>query len=294
MPTAEDVDRLLKTACEGLCDTEKAANTEIAFFGGSFTAISREITEPLLKIADRYIREYSLRGIRISTDPYFMTAEHTDFLSRYPLSAIELGVQSFDETVRLKNKRRENGFSDTERAILNIKNVLNCEIGIQMMTGMYGSTPESDLKTAEMIAALAPATLRVYPTVVLLGTELYELYNSGEFIPYGIETMVELCADIKLLMAAHEIRIIRMGLHSDIDLSNIAGGYFHPAFGELVESVIMRRKIEKLCLPGEDVIVVQCLPEEVSKVLGHKKMNVNYFASRGKRLDVRCKSGFLA
>ncbi|MDR0947090.1 MAG: radical SAM protein [Ruminococcus sp.] len=287
MPTAEDINALCDTACSEISSPE---NAEIAFFGGSFTALPRCVTEPLLEVADEFTERYNLRGIRISTDPYFLKREQTAFLSKHKISAVELGIQSFDEEVRRKNGRRENGLQDAQTAIENLKTDLNCEIGMQMMTGMFGSTHETDLFTAKQIAAMKPDTVRVYPTVVLRGTELDRLFQNGEFKPYGIDEMALLCAEIQEITDSANIRVIRMGLHSDIDKEKITGGYFHPAFGEIVQSLIMRKRLETMVTEGISELTVKCNPSDVSKVLGHKNMNRIYFSQMGIDLTVKADS----
>ena len=67
---------------------------------------------------------------------------------------------------------------------------------LQMMTGLPGSSPNSDLDTARSLAALRPDGVRIYPTVIVSGTELERMWRRGEYHEHTVEDAVELCAGI--------------------------------------------------------------------------------------------------
>ncbi|MBQ2428672.1 MAG: radical SAM protein, partial [Ruminococcus sp.] len=100
-PTAEDVRKTLRQARLDL--GERAKNAEIAFFGGSFTAIDREYMISLLDEAREFEGVFS--GIRISTRPDAIDAEILALLKEYGVAAIELGAQSMDDHVLTLNER---------------------------------------------------------------------------------------------------------------------------------------------------------------------------------------------
>ena len=66
-------------------------------------------------------------------------------------------------------------------------------LGLQMMTGLYGSAPEMDRRTAARLIALGPDTARIYPTLVLSDTPLATFYLTGTYRPQPLEEVVELC-----------------------------------------------------------------------------------------------------
>ena len=112
-------------------------------------------------------------------------------------------------------------------------------LGLQMMTGLYGSDDADSISTAEKIVAFAPDTVRIYPTVVIKGTRLHRLMQSGEFIPKGIPETVELCARLIPMFENAGIKVIRVGLHSGGGVEeDYAGGAYHPALRELCEGRI--------------------------------------------------------
>ena len=187
-PSAEEVRRTLEAACERLPD----GDAEIAFFGGSFTAVDRSYMISLLEAAYPFVKSGKVRGIRCSTRPDAVDGEILDILESYGVTSIELGAQSMDDGVLAANRRGHTS-AQVEEASAIVKE-RGFELGLQMMIGLYRSTPEKDMDTARRIIALAPKTARLYPTVILKNTRLGELFQSGDYIPYSFDTAAELCA----------------------------------------------------------------------------------------------------
>lgn len=281
-PSAEDVTELLKSACPAL-STPK--NTEIAFFGGSFTAIDRSYMVSLLEAAKPFLTEYGLSGIRISTRPDKIDGEVLDILERYGVTSIELGAQSMRDEVLAANDRGHSA-EDVRRAAAMIKE-RGFELGLQMMTGLYKSSPDDDRFTADEIMALAPETVRIYPVVILGGTKLADLYQSGVYKTIPFEEEAELCAELMQKFENAGIRVIRMGLHASESVgSEAVGGYYHPAFREVCTGILFRRAMEeRLTEKGSYDIYVA--PRSVSAANGHKKSNVLFFENRGVKIKIR-------
>lgn len=262
-----------------------ASNSEIAFFGGSFTAVDRSVQEMCLRAAAPYLKT-SFSGIRISTRPDAVDGETLAFLKENGVTAIELGAQSMESEVLRKNERGHTP-EDTVNASRLIRS-FGFSLGLQMMTGLYGSTDETDLFTAEALIALQPDTVRIYPTVVLKDTALAALFAAGEYTPPTLEESVSLCA--KLLLRFHEagIPVIRLGLHAGVDVEkNYVAGPYHPAFRELCENGIYKEKTASLLSPlppGAYTLLVA--PGHASKAAGQKRSNLIYFQSRGYRLKI--------
>ena len=100
--TPEAVREALEKAVNDRVDPE---NTEIAFFGGSFTAIKRDYMISLLEEAKPFVENGSFCGIRISTRPDAINEDVLEILKNYKVTSIELGAQSTDEQVLLLNHR---------------------------------------------------------------------------------------------------------------------------------------------------------------------------------------------
>ncbi len=258
---------------------------EVAFYGGSFTGLSRQKQIELLKPA--YIRKKRgyINDIRISTRPDYIDGEIISLLTEYGVSIIELGIQSTDKNVLSLNKR---GHSRGE--IFDAYNLLRkypFKIGLQMMVGLLGDSENTVLTTAREIAYLKPDFVRIYPTIVLKNTLLGNLYKKGEFTPFSFDKTVDICKELLSYFINNNIPVIRLGLQSTEEINYnkaIVAGPYHPAFREIVESEIYKdiieKKLIKLPLPNKKRLLISCHPEEVSKVIGHKKSNKKYFIDR--------------
>ncbi|WP_195985259.1 radical SAM protein [Clostridium sp. D33t1_170424_F3] len=280
-PTAQDVIEAVQTAQKSLKDTQ---NVEIAFFGGSFTAIERGYMISLLEAAAPYVgRNGGFAGIRISTRPDAIDEETLSLLKRYGVSSIELGAQSMDDRV-LSCNRRGHTSAQVEKASAQIR-AYGFSLGLQMMTGLYGDTPAGAMDTARRLAALKPDTIRIYPTIVMRGTELEALYQRGAYLPMELEEAVSLCAELLDFFEGEQIRVIRLGLHSTPELGrDRLAGPWHPAFRELCESQRFYNKVYKYLQDNidlESTIEIKVNPKDISKALGQKKKNVAMLMQMG-------------
>ncbi len=283
-PSPEQILEMLEKACAAIPD-ENRSQTEIAFFGGSFTAINRDYMTALLESAYPFVKSGAVQGIRCSTRPDKIDGEILDILKRYGVTAIELGAQSMNDEVLSANDRGHTA-ADVEEASALIKEY-GFELGLQMMTGLYKSTPETDMESAKKIISLSPETVRIYPTVILKNTRLGELFESGEYVPYPFETAAEICAEMLEMFEKAGIKVIKLGLHaSETVETDMIGGYYHPAFREICEGNLFRKRIEQhISACGNYTVYVS--PDSVSKAAGHKKSNILYFAEKGVGVTVR-------
>lgn len=263
---------------------ERAKNAEIAFFGGSFTAIDREYMISLLDAAREFEGVFS--GIRISTRPDAIDAEILALLKEYGVAAIELGAQSMDDNVLTLNERGHSA-EDVRTASRLIKS-FGFSLGLQMMTGLYGSDFDKDRHTAEEFIALEPDTVRIYPTVVMKGTALEKYFLNGSYKPYSLEESVELCAELIRKFEDNKINIIRVGLHYSDSL--IENGYcenYHPAFKELCESKLFYNSfLEKTKLLESRNIDITINRKSLSKLYGQRKCNLRAFEEMGYRVNI--------
>lgn len=272
-PTGEDVVKAIKVAKDSLKANTKDA--EIAFFGGSFTAIDRNYMIELLNAAYPFIKNGEFKGIRLSTRPDYIDEKILAILKKFGVTSIELGAQSMNDEV-LKANNRGHSRQDVIDASNLIKNT-GFSLGLQMMTGLYKTTKERDIKTAEDFISLKPDTVRIYPTVVIKGTKLQELYDSGEYIPFDVEQSVILCTKLLQLFNKNGIKVIRMGLHASEQLrKDYVAGAYHPAFKELCESRLMLDKVKDILSKDEydTNIEISVNDKCVSKMIGQKKTNI--------------------
>lgn len=284
--TPADVTETLNKAVSDGVDPH---NTEIAFFGGSFTAIERNYMVSLLEATQPFIMAGRFSGIRISTRPDAIDHEVLNILKKYGVSAIELGAQSTDPDVLMKNRR-----GHTREDIFNSSHLIKemgFSLGLQMMTGLLGDTDEKAMQTCKDIIFLKPDTVRIYPTITLEGTHLGELYKAGEYKPQSLENAVSLCGKLLKAFYDNHIRVIRLGLHSggNVEEGYLAGPY-HPAFGEMCQSrVYLENAVEKLkALDAENKnITLYVNPTEISKMTGQKGANKEKLRSMGYNVSVK-------
>ena len=283
IPHADDVRLAVETAMKS--HRYNPENGQIAFFGGSFTAIDRDYMLELLKAAKHEIDSGRAASIRISTRPDCIDVEILDVLRHYGVCSIELGAQSMcDDVLRLN--RRGHDSKAVESASHLIKQH-GFELGLQMMTGLYGDSDEKSLVTADKIIALKPDTVRIYPTVVLENTELCRLYRAGEYEPQTVENAVTLGARLIRKFEQNGIKVIRFGLHS-IDEERFVAGAWHPALAELCYSRIYFEKaadILKVMPRGDYIIYVG--KREISKMSGQHKTNLEMLKKMGYNCKIR-------
>jgi ELP3 component of the RNA polymerase II complex, consists of an N-terminal bioB/lipA-like domain and a C-terminal histone acetyltransferase domain (only bioB/lipA-like domain in thermotoga) len=232
----ETVERYLST----LADLDPS-EIEIAFYGGSFTAIPIDAQTAYLEVANEYIDQGRVSSLHISTRPDCIDEEVLSNLKRYNVSTIELGVQSFsDEVLRLSKRGHD---SDTARKAARLIKERGFKLGIQLMIGLPGDSLESCIYSARETVALSPELSRLYPTLVIDGTELYDMYEDGSYEALSKEEALLRTKEMYKILHKAGINIMRVGLKStDIiggsDLSAINGGTYHPAFRQLVEGEI--------------------------------------------------------
>ena len=254
-------------------------NYEIAFFGGSFTAIDRAYMVSLLEAAKPFINEF--KGIRISTRPDCIDSEILSLLKAYKVTSVELGAQSMDNSVLELNKRGHSA-EDVVKASRLIKS-FGFSLGLQMMTGLYGSDFDKDTETARRFISLKPDTVRIYPTVVMNGTDLADYYKTGLYRTYTLEQSVSLCSRLILLFEEADIKIIRLGLHySDSLVKNSLADNYHPAFKELCENEIFLQAFLNSAKRFESKKLNVFINEKsLSKFLGQKRKNINTIKNLG-------------
>ena len=255
---------------------------QLAFYGGSFTAIPVSEQEALLDAAGPYLESGDIVSLRLSTRPDAIDAATLKRLKAYGVETIELGAQSMSERV-LALSGRGHTAQDVADASAQVK-AAGFKLILQMMTGLPGADDESDVESARRIAALKPDGVRVYPTVIVRDTALFDIWKAGRYKEHTVEDAVRVCAKILPIFEEAHIPVIRLGLNPTEDLSggDAVGGAYHPALGELVKSRIMREKAEALLegvLPGSEA-VLRVNPRLMSQLVGQHGANRAYLTER--------------
>lgn len=277
--TTEDVVSAIENA---LRLTPPGTRRQLAFYGGSFTAIPVAEQESLLGAAAPYLERGDIASLRLSTRPDAIDGAVLRRLRSYGVETIELGAQSMSERV-LALSGRGHTAADVEDAARAVKGA-GFRLILQMMTGLPGADDESDVESARRIAALGPDGVRVYPTVIVRDTALCDLWRAGRYKEHTVEDAVRVCARILPVFEQAGIPVIRLGLNPTEDLSggDAVGGAYHPALGELVKSRIMRDKAEKILSGAKrgEQAVLRVNPRLMSQLVGQHGANRAYLVER--------------
>lgn len=278
--TKEEAKKIIDDYLKSIKDED--AQIEIAFFGGSFTAIEKEKQEELLQVAYEYVQSGQAESIRISTRPDCIDKETLRRLKKYKVKTIELGVQSANDYI-LKRANRGHTFEDVKKASKMIR-WNGFKLGHQMMVGLPESTRIDEINTAKALVKLKPKMVRIYPVLVVKNTKLEKECEEGNYQPLSVIQAVEVCKEIVRIFADKKIDIIRIGLQNTDEISDptnknseVVAGPYHPAFRQLVESAMwydaIVGKIKKLNAKVKEV-EVSVNPIDANNVIGHKKENV--------------------
>ena len=278
--TAEDVKQTIEEYLKSFKD--ESLHKEVAFFGGSFTGIDEAKQEELLKAAYEFVKNKQIQSIRISTRPDYIDKEKLKLLKKYGVKTIELGVQSTNDYI-LKKCKRGHTFEDVKKASKLIRKH-GFVLGHQMMIGLPESTKIDELNTAKDLAKLKPKIVRLYPVLVIKGTELEKEYQNGEYEPIPLSQAVERCKELYYFFTNKKITVIRMGLQNTDIISDpknakseVVAGPYHEAFGQLVEDSIcydsIIEKIKKFNEKDKE-ISIKVNPENKNNNFGHKKENI--------------------
>ncbi len=224
---------------------------EIAFYGGSFTALSperqQELTKAVLSVAD------SQTSLRISTHPLYITEQILDNCHKMRIDCIELGIQDFSDEV-LKASGRGYSSAIAIQACRLVKD-FGFTLGVQLMPGLPGSNPDTLAVNRRFLKLIKPNYLRLYPLIVIRGTPLEELYRQGKYQPLELEEAIGLCADYAEMCEKEDIQLIKTGLPSNLDPSEVVAGPWHPAFGEFVKAERLLRLILRHIESGHEILL---------------------------------------
>ncbi|NOX26141.1 MAG: radical SAM protein [Deltaproteobacteria bacterium] len=218
---------------------------QVAFYGGSFTAISLERQQELLGAVQPFLRDGRIDFIRLSTRPDYIDAATADFLWGYGVRVVELGIQSMnDET--LTASRRGHTLAQSIQA-LEILTASKIKTGAQLMIGLPAETTAGALRGAKHLTRLKPDFARIYPALVIKGSGLAALYEQKKYRPLTLNRTIVLAAKIKNVLAANGIPVIRIGLPPSTELAeSLIAGPYHPALGELVAARIFFKRVRKI------------------------------------------------
>jgi len=263
---------------------------QIAFFGGNFLGLAGEHIHRLLAQAADFVQAGEVQGIRFSTRPDTVNRQTLDVLEHFPVQTVELGVQSMDDDV-LRFSRRGHTAADTSAAVDLLK-VRSYEVGLQVMVGLPGDNAFCLMETGRRIAALTPAFVRIYPTLVLSGSLLETWYHEGRYRPLAVDEAVEQTMPLYRLFRHQGIPVIRTGLQPTEEITPggaVVAGPFHPSFGHLVQGACygdaLRNALRCRSIPHQ-TLEIRVHPKSVARMRGLRNANCGMLRREFGFLDV--------
>lgn len=249
---------------------------QIAFYGGSFTALDQAFRERWMEAFHRIADERT--GFRCSTHPLHVAEPVLDWCRRQGFATIELGIQDFDTAVLEATGRGYDG-SAALKAAEGVK-AAGFQLGVQLMPGLPGWSTASLDHNRDILVLLKPDFLRLYPLIVIQGTPLAEQWRQGAYLPLSLEEATSQCADYCELASANGITVIKTGLPSNLDPADVLAGPWHPAFGELVKAELLYRLILARFPAGGELVLTA---SELALLKAHGALYL-------KKLDKSCQN----
>lgn len=262
--------------------SNKNQETQIAFYGGSFTGLSEDVMIEYLKLANFFIDKNLVNSIRLSTRPDYINDSILEILKYYNVKTIELGVQSLDDDVLYYNNRGHNShivFKASEK----IKEY-GFELGLQQMIGLFKDNYEKSLNTAKRFVEIGPEFVRIYPTLVIKDTELEDLFLKGIYKPLSIDEAINIIKPIYIMYSLNNIEVIRIGLQPTDNINegkDVVAGPFHAAFRQLLLQEIFKEMLSKelsLFENSEEISII-ANNKNISYLVGNKGINKRYYSS---------------
>ena len=212
----------------------KSRLIDIAFYGGTFTAINEEDFSLGLAFF-KFCKELAQKNGkfllgRCSTRPDALAPERLQQLKTVGIDLIELGIQSFDDAVLNQSKR---GYSK-ETAIHACQTVLarDFKLGIQLMAGLPNQNQAVFLKDAETALCLHPHCMRYYPCLVPEKTPLARLFGEGKYTPWSNEKCIETLGKALAMAWQANTPVIRLTVAPEQEFdTHLAAGPRHPSLG---------------------------------------------------------------
>ncbi|MBN1423843.1 tRNA uridine(34) 5-carboxymethylaminomethyl modification radical SAM/GNAT enzyme Elp3 [Candidatus Fermentibacteria bacterium] len=251
---------------------------ELIVLGGTWSAYPREYQERFIRrcfdgmnesdsttLGDAQQRNERAQhrnvGLAVETRPDLVTLDEAAWLRRLGVTKVQVGVQSLDDRI-LSLNRRGHTADDTRRAFAVLR-AAGFKIHAHWMPNLLGATPESDLVDFARLwddPAIRPDELKIYPCSLIAGTELYRLWEGGEYVPYSDDELIELLARCKAIIPPY-CRVTR--LMRDIPVHHIEAGCRIPNLRQTVRRNMGERGLRCRCIRCREVRVSDVDPQSI-------------------------------
>jgi len=287
-PKMQITTKLEKLAAYG----HDASKLELVIVGGTFLFMPQQYQDDYIKSCYDTLNGFDSKdletakannehadirnvGFTIETKPDYCKREHVDVMLHYGITRIEIGVQTLQEKV-YKIVNRGHDFNDVVESF-QISKDAGYKIVAHMMPGLPTLTPEQDIKDFSQLfddQRLKPDMLKIYPSLVLENTPLYDDYKSGKYTPYSDEDMINVLTEVKKKIPRW-VRIMRM--QREISSDEIIAG---PKAGNLRQTV--HKNLEKI---GASCKCIRCreagLSNEKKQISDLELNRIDYQSSNG-------------
>lgn len=253
---------------------DKQAFIEVAFYGGSFTAIDIDLQRELLSVPKEYKEKGLINEIRLSTRPDSINEDILDVLKEYNVDTVELGVQSMDNNVLYKSGRGHD--KDCVYKAVKLLKEYDIKFGLQMMIGLPEDNINTIFYTQKEFISLNPDCVRIYPTLVIKQTYLEDLYLNEKYKPLEVLEAVDISTVLLILFELNKIDVIRLGLQVTENIQmgkDVVSGPFHPAFRQLVNTNIYYKILNKYIPTNTKEVIIKINNKNISDVIGQKALN---------------------
>ena len=217
-------------------------------------------------------------GFTIETKPDYCKKEHVDWMLDYGITRIEIGVQSLQERV-YQIVNRGHDYNDVIESF-QISKDAGYKIVAHMMPGLPSVTPAEDIADFKKLfddPALRPDMLKVYPSLVLENTPLYEDYKLGKYTPYSDEDLINVLTEMKKIVPKW-VRIMRV--MREIGPEEIIAGPKSGNLRQIVHQNLQKQGLECKCIRCREAGLSKKNPEEQTLQL----KRINYDSSGGKEV----------
>ncbi|MFB3885537.1 MAG: elongator complex protein 3 [Thermodesulfobacteriota bacterium] len=268
------VRNLIEDSLQTIPSSKDHRKKQVAFYGGSFTAIPQEDQIQYLKEVQPFLRSGLIDSIRVSTRPDALDEETLCLLKGAGVTTVEIGAQSMIDQV-LSLARRGHCAEDTVSAAVRLKR-WNFELGIQLMIGLPGDTIGRFLQTLDRVIDLKPDFVRIHPTLVLKGSPLEDLWRAGKYSPLSLDEAIQWLKKGILKLEAASIPSARIGLQPTEELErDLLAGPYHPALRQLIDSALFFDMAGHLLRisPNGGHVLFHCHPKDVSNLRGQRNEN---------------------
>ncbi len=258
----------------------RTAPCEVGLFGGNIFGIEPAVLEMIFSFFEPY-RDL-IKNFRLSTKPVPLRDETIALFKQNRVALVELGIPTFNDAILSSLNRAHRG-EDLFRAYDRLRKE-GFSLGLQFMVGLPGERSADIDEIVRNMVALKPAYIRIYPLIVLKNTPLYSLYESGRFVPADFDDVLDRACHIYVNAVRNGIGVANVGLtDNELVRDMVAGGFYHPAYGFLVQSRIFMNAVEdrlkQFECPAEVTVTIH--KNDVPLFIGHKKQNLAKLAAKG-------------